>query len=450
MSEFKTILRHALAIFAGQLATMAYGVTDTIVAGRHSEHALAALSIGTSIFVSVYISLMGVMQALLPTYAELNGAQKPLAVGRAVRQSLYLCAALTLLGIAIMLYPLPLLRWAQVPTELQPDVVAYLRILALAFPAAMLFRLYATLNQALGHPWLVTWLQLAGLAAKVPLSVWFVFGGAGLPALGLAGCAWATLCINVLLFSLGAWMLRRQVFYQPYALWQRIEKPDWPLLRRLLRLGLPAGATYAIEVTSFTAMALLIARMGTVSLAAHQVATNLAAVLYMFPLAMALAGSARTSHWLGAGRPEQARRVIQLAYKLTLGLAVLAAVLLVMVREPLAAVYSTNPAVVALAASTLLWIAAYHLVDAPQVLGSFLLRCYGVTMTPFAVYGLLLWGMALPAGFWLAYHGGGPIRPLMAPAAFWIAQATGLLLIAAVLGLLLARVSGRAAGRPHS
>lgn len=443
MSEPRIILRHALAIFAGQLATMAYGVTDTIVAGRHSDHALAALSIGTSIFVSVYVSLMGVMQALLPAYAELNGAQKPLAVGRMFRQSFYLCMALTLLGIAIMLFPMPLLRWADVPAELQPDVVAYLQILALAFPAAMLFRMYATFNQALGHPWLVTWLQLAGLAAKVPLSIWFVFGGAGLPPMGVVGCAWATLCINFLLFGLGVWMLRRQAFYRPFALWQRIERPDWAQLGRLARLGIPAGATYAVEVTSFTIVALLIARMGTTSLAAHQIASNVAAVLYMFPLAVALAGSARVSHWLGAGEPVRARRIIGLAYRMALGLSVVAAVLLVLVRYPLASAYSGNPAVVALTSTTLLWIAAYHLVDAPQVLGAFLLRCYGVTLTPFMVYAVLLWGLALPVGFRLAYHGLGPLPALTAPSAFWMAQAAGLLLIAAILAGMLARISRR-------
>ena len=361
MSEFKLLLRHALAIFAGQLATMAYAVTDTIVAGRHSDHALAALSVGTSIFVSVYVSLMGVMQALLPAYAELHGAQRPLAVGRTFRQSLYLCAVLAVLGMGIMLFPAPLLRWAQVPAELQADVTTYLHVLAMAFPMALLFRMYATLNQALGHPWLVTSLQVAGLVAKVPLSIWFVFGGAGLAPMGVVGCAWATAAINTLLFLLGAWMMRYQSFYKPYGLWQRIERPDWVQLRRLVRLGVPAGLTYAVEVTSFTVMALLIARMGTTALASHQIASNLAAVLYMFPLAMALACSARTSYWLGAGRPDQARHVIVLGYKTTLGLALVAAFVLTMLRHRLASAYSANPEVVALAASVLLWIAAYHL-----------------------------------------------------------------------------------------
>lgn len=449
MSEFKVILRHALAIFAGQLATIAYGITDTIVAGRHSDHALAALSVGTSIFISVYISLMGVLQALLPAYAECHGASQPLAAGRLLRQSLYVGLVLTLLGMAIMLFPQPLLNWADVPPALQPDVIAYLRILALTFPAAMLFRMYTTFNQALGRPGLVTWLQLIGLGVKVPLSMALVFGGAGLPALGVVGCAWATLIINYLLLILALLMLRYQPFYRPYELWKKLERPQVGQLWHLLRLGLPAGATSAVEVTSFTVMALLIARMGTVSLAAHQIASNVAAVLYMFPLAMALACSARVSFWLGRGQAGRARHVIGLAYRLTLGLALIAAFALLLVREPLASAYSNHVEVSTLASATLLWIALYHLVDAPQVLGSFVLRCYGVTLSPFVIYASLLWCLALPVGYTLAYHGIGPFPAVLQPAAFWGAQVAGLLLIASLLGLILHKVSLRRLSTPR-
>ncbi|WP_019374312.1 MATE family efflux transporter, partial [Melaminivora alkalimesophila] len=194
-SELPLILRHAVTVLAGQLAVMAYGVTDTIVAGRHSQEALAALSIGSAVFVSVYVALMGILQAILPIWAEQRGAGRDAAIGASVRQSLYLCAAASVLGMAVLLSPGPILEWTDVPPQLRGEVRAYLAVLAFGLPAALLFRIYSTLSQALGHPQLVTWLQVGALFIKLPLSVWLTFGGAGVPALGVVGCAWATLAV---------------------------------------------------------------------------------------------------------------------------------------------------------------------------------------------------------------------------------------------------------------
>lgn len=105
MSELSTISRHAITVLAGQLAVMAFGVTDTIVAGRHGEASLAALSVGSAIFISVYVALIGVLQALLPVWAELRGARQTDSLGRSLRQSLYLCGAASLVGMAILLSP---------------------------------------------------------------------------------------------------------------------------------------------------------------------------------------------------------------------------------------------------------------------------------------------------------------------------------------------------------
>lgn len=134
-----------------------------MVAGRFADNAFAALAVGTSIYVSVYVSLIGVMQALLPIYAELHGARQYPQLGRTVRQSLYLASVLLLMGMLLMLYPQSLLRLAQVPPELIPAIENYLGILAWALLPSVGFRMYSSLNQALGKPMFVTWF-LAGCA----------------------------------------------------------------------------------------------------------------------------------------------------------------------------------------------------------------------------------------------------------------------------------------------
>ena len=438
MSELRLISRHAGTILVGQLAVMAFGVADTVIAGRHSDAALAALSVGSALYISVYVGLMGVVQALLPVWAEMLGARQRDAVGKSLRQSLYLCGLTGLAGMSVLLFPGSLLRWAQVPELMQGEVQRYLAVLAFAFVPSLLFKLYATFNQALGKPRLVTWLQIAALGIKIPLSMWWVAGGAGVDAMGVVGCAWATLAVNYVLLILAVVMLRTQDIYQPFQIWRRMERPDWRQLAAFLRLGIPAGLAYLVEVTSFTLMALFIARLGTTASASHQIAASMAAVLYMVPLSMAVACSARVSFWLGAGRPDHARHVVFIGFRLTALVAVGLAAMVSIAGKMLASAYSTSPEVVALASALLVWVAFYHVADAMQALCAFLLRCYRITMAPLALYGVLLWGLGLYGGYQLAYVGMAGRAATQAASSFWLASTLAIALVACcLLGLLL-------------
>lgn len=440
MSELGNITRHAGTVLAGQLAVMAFGVTDTLVAGRFSSEALAALSVGSAIYISIFIALNGVLQAQLPVWAELRGAGQDAEVGRCVRQALYLAFMAMMLGVSALLMPGPLMRWTEVPPALQADVGAYLAILALAAPPALLFRMYATLNQSLGWPLLVTWVQIGSLAVKVPLSIWLTFGGLGVPAMGLAGCAWATVIVTFMMFGLAAWMLGTQPMYQPYCIWQRLERPDWPAIARFARLGIPTGLAVLVEVTAYSLMALFIARQGTEATASHQIASNLVGVLYMMPLSLGIAISARVSWWLGTGDTARARLALRQGLKLTLALALGSAALLVLAHQPLARLYAgSNTAVAAIAGGLLIWVAAYHVADAVQAVCVFVLRSYGVAFAALTVYCVLLWGVGLGGGYLLAYRGIGPLAPLQTPAAFWGAGAFALVLTAGVFMALLWR-----------
>jgi len=442
-SEIRSIARHAGTVLVGQLAVMAFSVTDTIVAGRFAEGALAALSVAAAIFISVFVSLMGVMQALLPVWAELHGAGRESEVGRSVRQSLYLCGATIVVGMAILLNPDALMRWTQVPDAMREEVQRYLAVLAFALAPALLFRLFSTLSQSLGLPKVVTVLQLIALLVKLPLSVWFTFGGAGLPAMGLVGCGWATLVVNWLLLGSAVWLLRHEGAYRVCRIWQRMERPDWAQLGQFARLGIPAGLAVLVEVTSFTLMALFIARLGTAASAAHQIASNLTALAYMVPLSLAIATSARVSWWLGAQAPAQARRACATGLLLALGCALLLAGGMLVFRHALGGIYSDNPDVIAVTAVLLLATALYHLADAVQTLCVFVLRCYRVTVAPLVIYCTLLWGLGLGGSYALAYRGLGPWPAMQSPLAFWLMSALALVVTALLFAALLWRTVRR-------
>jgi multidrug resistance protein, MATE family len=437
-SEFGTLLRHAGTVLVGQLAVMAFSVTDTIVAGRYADHAIAALSIGSAIYISVYVSLMGVLQALLPIYAQLHGARRYAQLGQTFRQSLYLAIALVCLGVVVMLWPGRLLSAAEVPSALRPQVEQYLAILAGALLPSLGFRMYSSLNQALGKPQLVTLLQIGSLIVKVPLTIWLAFGGAGLEPMGLVGCAWATFCVNWIMLFLACLMLRTQSLYQPLQLWKRLEAPDLKQLVHFAKTGIPGGLAYLVEITSFTLMSLFIARLGVVSAASHQIASNMTGTLYMMPLALGIACSARVSFWMGAGNALKAKQVAFMGVRTAIALALLMAGCLFAFSTALAGLYSTNPAVIQLATALLAWVALYHVADAAQSVCAFLLRSYHVTLMPLAIYGVMLWGIGLYGGYLLAYTPLGGFAALQSAKAFWIAGTIAISLVAVLFMSMLA------------
>jgi MATE family multidrug resistance protein len=450
MSELRTISRHAGTVLVGQLAVMSFGVADTIIAGRHSPHALAVMSLASSIYISIYVALNGMLQALLPVWAELHGGHRHAELGRSVRQSLYIAAAAAAVGMAGLLYPDPWLSWTQVPAELWPDVRAYLRILALALVPSLLFRMYSTLNQSLGYPRLVTWLQAGALLVKIPLSVVLTFGAFDLQGMGVVGCAWATLVVNTFMMLTGLWLLKTQDIYRPYQLWQRPEKVQWPVLKQYLRLGIPAGLSIMVEVTSFTLMALFIARLGSVASASHQIAASMAAVLYMVPLALGIASSARTGFWLGAGDSDRARQAAGMGIGLAISAALVCASVLLLGRERIAHAFTNDPLVAQAAAVWLGWVALYHVADALQAVCAFLLRCYRITIAPLLIYTAFLWGLGLYGGYLWAYDTtalNGLMHWATRPSvdAFWISSSLALIAVSLMFGALLWRVTS---GRP--
>jgi MATE family multidrug resistance protein len=249
--------------------------------------------------------------------------------------------------------------------------------------------------------------------------------------------------VQLILLLLAFWLLRTRPLYRPYQLWRRPGRPDGRVLAGFLRMGLPSGLSILVEVTSFTLMALFVARLGTAAAASHQIAANVAGVLYMMPLAIGIASSARTSYWLGANQPARARQAVRIGLGLVAGSALLLAAMLALLRAPLAALYAPSAETLAQATPLLAWVALYHLFDGLQSLGAFLLRCWRITVTPLLTYGVLLWGLGLYGGYRLAYTGLGPWPAMATPVSFWASGAVALMLAAAAFWFMLWRILRR-------
>jgi MATE family multidrug resistance protein len=437
----------AWPILVGQLAVIANGVIDTAMTSRFSATDLAALALGASIYVSVFVGLVGVLQALLPMIGQLFGARRFDAIGFEVKQGTWLALFLSCIGCLALLFPQPLLSVAHASPELAEKATLYLRILALALPATLGFRIYAALNMALARPKMVMAIQIAALLLKVPLNALFIFGGSGLPAFGGPGCAMATAVIAWISLLIGWAILRTVPFYRAFGLFGTgFVAPRWSTLRALLKLGIPMGLSYLIEVTAFTFMALFIARLGETAVAGHQIVSNFATVLYMLPLSIASATGALVAQSIGAREPETARRIGNTGIRLAAVLATAIGLIVWLARDAIVHAYTPNEAIIAAAMPLFPFIAFYQLFDAIQVTAAFVLRAYKIAVVPTLIYAIALWGVGLGGGYVLGLDpfGWAPAA-IRGAAGFWLGNSISLALVAAGLLWYLRLVQRRTA-----
>ncbi len=444
----------AWPVFIGQVSVLAFGTIDTLLVARASATDLAALAVGGSAYITVFIGFMGVLMALAPIVGQLHGAQRPAQAGRQVHQALWIAAALALLGSTLLAFPYPFLALSRVSPEVALKVRGYLMALAFSLPASLLFTIYRGFNTAVGRPKAVMALQVSALLLKLPLSAALVFGvpALGVPALGVMGCGIATAVAMWAQVLAAWWVMRRDSFYVPFELFNRsLDRPNGPALRQHLKLGLPLGGGILVEVTGFSFMAIFIARLGTTPVAGHQIAVNLISLMFMMPLAIANATSTLVALRIGAQRPAAARRLGWHGLLLGCSLAAVMGGLMLFAREPVLGLYTQDPLVIAAALPLLAWVAVFHVADAAQTIAAFVLRAYKITVVPMAIYVAALWGVGLGGGYTLAFNLPGSVpAALQGARGFWFASTGGLVLAGAALSafmLWLMRQEGRLADR---
>ena len=429
----RELLHLAWPSLIAQLAVMGGGVIDTLMAGRISALDLAAVGIGASIYATIFVTVMGVLLALIPVVAHHHGARRFEAIGADVRQSLWLVLALALVAVLLLKNPEPFLYFAQASPALEMKVRAYLDGLAWAVPGYLLFRVFYGFTTGIGRPRPVMIFNLAGLALKAPLNWVFMYGHWGLPALGGPGCGWSSAVIAWCLAGAAWYWCRREASYSVYGVFSRFEWPRWPALKELLRLGVPSGVSFLVDVSAFTFMALFIARLGAQVSAAHQIAANAAVFMFMVPTALGSATAVLVGQALGAGNSRRARDagLLGLGIAAAMGLALGSA--MYVGSWALARAYTPDAAVAAIAAQLLLLVAAYHLADSVQAVMIQVLRAYKRTWGPTLVYAFSLWGVGLGGGYLLGLTDFfGAAR---GAAGFWLA-ATASLAVASVMTTL--------------
>jgi MATE family multidrug resistance protein len=442
-TELRATLRLAGPVVAAQLAHISMGFVDTVMVGRLGPEALAGVALGNTVFFFFAIMGMGMVRAVGPMVSQAVGAKKSRAVGRSVRQGLWLATGLGLVILLVLSNVEPVLRWTgQEPVAID-GATRYLDAIRWGILPFLGFAALRSFVEGLSRPLPVTIISFVGVAVNIGANELLMFGRWGLPALGLAGTGWASTIVFSVLFGALAVFVHRTAPFAEHGVFAHIREPDSAYLRELARIGAPMGASRGIESSLFMLTTVMMGVLGTTALAAHQVAIQCAAFAFMVPLGIGMAGTVRVGQAAGAQDEAGARRASGVAMGLATLFMVGTAVLFWALPRPLVGLYldlatPENAAVVSLAVQLLGVAAVFQLFDGLQVAAHGVLQGLKDTRVPMGIAMVTYWGIGLTTGYLWGVRGGG------GPEALWWGLVVGLAAASVLLVLRFHRQVDRA------
>jgi len=425
--ELRQLLRLALPIVGVQLGIMVMGVVDTIMVGRLSAEALAATAIGHVYFFIAAIFAMGSLMALDPLVSQAVGANDNPAIRRAVQRGLVLAFALSIFGSVFLLFAEPVLRAARQPAEIVPLAALYDRILIPGLLPLLLFTVLRQTLQSMTRMRAILITIVVANIANVLLNWVLIFGKLGMPQMGVAGAAWAT--------TVSRWVMLAGLFVLAWRDLRPLLTPfdrtaiAFAPLKRMLSLGAPIGMHSLLEYSAFGVVSLLMGLLGTIEIASHQIAINLASLTFMVPMGVAQAGSVLIGQAVGRADDDAARRAAGASLLSGAGFMMLTACLFLSAPHLLAGVYTTDIEVLALATVLIQIAGVFQIFDGLQVVGTGVLRGIGDTRVPMLAGLVGFWLIGMPISALLGF------RTELGARGLWWGFVAGLAAVAAFLVL---------------
>ncbi|MGM0768122.1 MAG: MATE family efflux transporter [Pseudomonadota bacterium] len=435
LTEWKTLAILGGPILIAQVAQMANGVIDTVMAGHASAEDLAAVGIGSSLWMPLFLFFMGVLSALQPIISGYNGARTTEKIMPATWQGLYIAAAGSVIMILLLTHVQPVLGMFRLDPYTAGIAQGYLDAFAWGVPAMLLMTSLRGLTDGLGHTRVIMAFSVLSTLINLPLNYIFIYGKLGLPAMGGVGCGWATSLSNGTAAIALLVYLNRSAVYRRFHLLADWAKPDLAGIRYVLKIGIPIGFTIFVEASMFAVIALFLAPLGPVVVAGHQIALNVVSLLFMLPLSIGMALTLRVSFLIGAGAPDTARLISRSSLLLASAVALVFATLLFVFAEGIAALYSSDAAVREVTVSLLVFAAFFQIADVIQVTCISALRGYKDTSIPMLIMLFSFWVVGLPLGYALTFTDW--LLPAMGAAGFWVGLTGGLASASILLGLRL-------------
>ena len=402
--ELKKLFHLMIPILVTQFAYAGLGLIDTIMAGRISATDLAAIAVGVGLWIPIMLLFSGIMIATTPLVAEANGARTPEKIATITRQSLWVALILGIFaGLLLQLMP-ALLPIMGVPENLLPKASLFLHAIGLGMPAVTMYAALRGYSEAIGYPRPVTAISLAALVLLIPLNFIFMYGLGPIPALGSAGCGFATAILQWIMLIILASYIYFSSSYQKTQPLTHFEKINLSWVKRILKLGLPIGLAIFFEVSIFSTAAIILSPLGETVIASHQIAISVTSQLFMIPMSLALALTIRIGTYYGE-KNWLAMKKVQMLGMITATIFALITMLLMWIfRSEIIAVYTHDLAVTQIASFLLLFAIAYQLMDAWQITAAGCLRGMQDTKGPMWITMVAYWVIAFPVSIYLARY----------------------------------------------
>jgi MATE family multidrug resistance protein len=409
-TEVKACLTLAVPLAGAQLAQAATGFADTVMMGLLGSEVLAAGGLGATTFQACLLVTSSILSSVSPLAASAFGAGQTRQIGRIVRQGMGLAGLLTVPVVLLLWFSYPFFLWLGQAETVAAQSQAYLQAIVWGFPAGLGFAVLRHFVSALSQPRPVITIMVCGTLFNIAANYVLMFGKFGLPALGLAGIGWAS-SLSLWSMFLALFFYCRQPQYRQYGIFQKLNLFEGRLFAELLHVGIPIGILTAAETGLFTVTTFLMGQLGTVTLAAHQIALQTAAITFMIPLGISFATTVLVGQRLGQRDFQGAR----LAGYTGMGIGVLfmaaMAVLFWTVPEAIVSLYldiddSANQAVVLLAGQLLGVGAMFQIADGLQVTAVGALRGLKDTRVPMVIGLIAYWGLGLSCGYLLGLRFG--------------------------------------------
>ena len=396
-SELNVLLRLSAPMIATQFFIMGMGFVDTAMSGQYSSLDLAGVAMGGVILWPLFMLFAGVLTALTPMVSQHVGGGRRLAVGALIQQGIWVAMIFGVILFLLVRISEPLLILFDVAPEAVSIAMAYLKAASWGCPAVMLYVTLRYACEGLGQTLLPMLIAGTTLPINAGLNYVLIYGLFGAPELGGEGCGWATAI--TMWFELGVMLLViRRPWLRNTGLFERVLKPKLATIKSILQVGLPIGMTMFLEMTVFSLVSLLVGSIGIAAIGANTIGGNLNWFVFVIPMALGSAASIRVGYHVGAKDYALAAKVARLSVLISATYAFLASLVLVLGREVLPRIYTSDPAVLALTAEVLLIVAAYQFFDCTQATMIGALRGYKDTQYPMIISIIGYWLIALPVG----------------------------------------------------
>lgn len=435
LCEIRPTLALALPIIIGQVSQMLMSVVDSVMIGHAGKVPLAASAFAGNIFGLFFILGTGLLLPVAVLVARAHGSGQPTECAQLLRHGLVIALGFGLLEVAVMLTVGTQLHRLGAPQEVWMEARIFFEIIAVSLLPALVFQVFRQFAESLGRPWLPMIIMLGGVLLNVVLNWLLIYGRLGCPSMGLTGAGWATLIARtVVVLVIVGWLSANRGL-----------RAAWPVRWRdsfsrerfsaMLKIGLPASGQLLFEGGAFTAASIMMGWLGTVSLAAHQIALSCAATTFMFMLGLSMAVGIRIGQAVGAGERARLRPIGVGAYALCTAVMLLTAAIFLIFGRWIASCFVIETEVIALAAQLLAVAGFFQIFDGGQVIGSGALRGLTDVKAPALITFVAYWLIALPGGYFFGVH------QRIGAVAIWVWLAAGLAFAAIFLAWRFARLT---------